>query len=71
MAAMPMQCIKNRPHWEKYDLRAAEKMFYPNLLVYELVFCVVESPAYYNMQDFPRLEYEPISCAIQDKTFFP
>jgi hypothetical protein len=45
-------------------VRAAEK----NVLSYELVFCVVESPAYLDMRDFPRLEYEPISCATQDKT---
>jgi hypothetical protein len=31
-------------------------MFYPDLLVYELVLCVGESPAYLDMQDFPRLE---------------
>jgi hypothetical protein len=54
-----------------FYLRATEKMFYPDLLVYELVFCVVGSPAYLDMRDFPRLEYEPISCAIQDKTIIP
>jgi hypothetical protein len=31
-------------------------MFYPDLFVYELVFCVVGSPAYLDMRDFPRLE---------------
>ena len=28
-----------------------------------------KSRTYSNMRDFPRLEYEPISSVIQDKTF--
>jgi hypothetical protein len=45
----------------KGGYRAAEKMFYPNWLDYELVFCVADSRTYPDMHDCPRLEYEPIS----------
>jgi hypothetical protein len=38
-------------------------MFYPNPLVFGLVFCVAESSEYSNMPGFQRLEYEPKSCA--------
>ena len=45
-------------------------MFYPNRLVSDLVFCVAENSEYLDMHCFPRLEYEAISRAIPDKTFF-
>ena len=52
-------------------LRASEKMFYPNWLVSDLVFCVAESSEYLDMHRFPRLEFEAASSAIPGKTFFP
>jgi hypothetical protein len=39
-----------------HGLKGRGKMFYPDLLVYERVLCVVASPAYLDMRDFPRLE---------------
>ena len=52
-------------------LRASEKMFYPNWLVSDLVFCVAENSEYLDMHCFPRLEYEAISYAISGKIFLP
>ncbi len=60
--------MSHKKHTDKHshDLRAAEKINYPNLLVSRLVFYVLLIGEYLDMHRLASLEFEPTSCAIWD-----